>query len=145
MAKVRIRVCTLILFCLLLFLFCCFLAPWLLLSRRYCFSCLGCRAVLRFSLPFLILADAIFNAAVHFIAVQPAISRLIIQGWTLSYRFLLWSCRRHIHFATKDVFVVTTSCRPIFFFLFWLSFFSSFSCRHAVPIVTVQPVAIHIL
>ena len=40
-------------------LFYCFLAPWLLPSRRYCFSCLGCRAVLRFSLPFLILA-AIF-------------------------------------------------------------------------------------
>ena len=77
--------------CLLLFLFCCFLALWLLPYRRYCFSCLVCCAVLRFSLPFLILAPfiyhAIFIAAVHFIAVQPAISRLFIQGWTLSCRF----------------------------------------------------------
>ena len=30
---------------------------------------------------------AIFIAAVHFIAVQPAISRLFIQGWTLSCHF----------------------------------------------------------
>ena len=45
-----------VLFCLLLFLFCCFLAPWLLPSRLYCFRCLGCRAVLCFSPPFLILA-----------------------------------------------------------------------------------------
>ena len=28
---------------------------------------------------------------------------------------MLWSCRRHIHFATKDVFVVTKSRRPVFF------------------------------
>ena len=74
-----------------LYLFCCFLTPWLLPSHRYCFRCLVCRAVLRFSPPFFILAaifcHAIFNAAIHFIAVQPAISRLFIQGWTLSCCF----------------------------------------------------------
>ena len=43
------------------FYFAVFFAPWLLPSRRYCFRCLGCRSVLRFSLPFLIL-DAIFIA-----------------------------------------------------------------------------------
>ena len=42
-----------VLFCLLLFLFCCFLAPWLLPSLHYCFCYLGCRAVLCFFLPFL--------------------------------------------------------------------------------------------
>ena len=56
-------------FCLLLFLFYCFLAPWLLPSRRYCFSCLGCRAVLCFSPPFLILA-AIFLPC-HFQCCRP--------------------------------------------------------------------------
>ena len=56
--------------------------------------------------------------------------------------FLLWSCRCHVHFVAKDVFVVTTGRCPVFL-LFW-SPFSSFSRRHAVPIVTVQPVAIHI-
>ena len=93
-----------------------------------------------------IFCHAIFIAAIHFIAVQPAISRFFIR-LDLELPFLLWSCRRHTHFAAKDVFVTTTSRRPIFFFLllFWLSFFSSFSRRHAVPIVTVQPVAIHIL
>ena len=50
-------------------LFYCFLAPWLLPSHRYCFSCLGCRAVLRFSLPFLILA-AIFLPC-HFQCCRP--------------------------------------------------------------------------
>ena len=83
-------VSVIVLFCLLLFLFSCFLAPWLLPSRCYCFSCLGCRAILRFSLPFLIrhfYCHAIFIAAVHFIAVQPAVSQLFIQGWTLIVRF----------------------------------------------------------
>ena len=38
----------------------------------------------------------------------------------LELPFLLWSCRRHIHFAAKDVFVATTSRRPIFLLLlFW--------------------------
>ena len=50
-------------------LFCCFLVPWLLPSRRYCFSCLGCHAVLRFSPPFLILA-AIFLPC-HFQCCRP--------------------------------------------------------------------------
>ena len=36
----------------------------------------------------------------------------------LELPILLWSCRRHIHFAAKDVFVVTTSRRPIFFVAF---------------------------
>ena len=31
---------------------------------------------------------------------------------------LLWSCCRHIHFAAKNVFVATTSRRPIFFVAF---------------------------
>ena len=47
-----------------LFCFACFyfyFAPWLLPSRRYCFSCLGCRAVLRFCPPFLILAAIFFT------------------------------------------------------------------------------------
>ena len=34
-----------------------------------------------------IFCDAIFIAAIHFIAVQPAILRLFIQGWTLSCCF----------------------------------------------------------
>ena len=41
-------------------------------------------------------------------------------------QFLLWFCR-HIHFAAKDVFVVTTGCRPVFFS--WLPLFLSFSRR----------------
>ena len=65
---------------------------WLLASCRYCFRCLGCRAVLRFSLQFFysschFYCHAIFIAAVHLITVQPAISRLFIQGWTLSFHF----------------------------------------------------------
>ena len=36
----------------------------------------------------------------------------------LELPFLLWSCRRHIHFAAKDVFVSTTSRRPISFCCF---------------------------
>ena len=36
----------------------------------------------------------------------------------LELPFLFWSCRRHIHFAAKDVFVATTSRRPIFFVAF---------------------------
>ena len=55
----------------------------------------------------------------------------------LELPFLLWSCCCHIHFAAEDVFVVTSGCCPVFFLLFWLSFFSSFSpsycsyvCRH---------------
>ena len=43
------------------------------------------------------------------------LSQLFIQGWTFELPFLLWSCRRHSHFAAKDVFVVTTGRRPIFF------------------------------
>ena len=50
-------------------LFCCFLTPWLLPSRHYCFSCLGCRTVLHFSPPFLILA-AIFLPC-HFHRCRP--------------------------------------------------------------------------
>ena len=70
----------------ILFLFCCFLSLWLLPFR-----CLGCRAVLRFSPPFLILAavfipmpfsslpsilscfsqTAIIIIAIHFITFQP--------------------------------------------------------------------------
>ena len=58
-----------VLFCFLIFLLFCFLAPWLLLSRRFRFSCLGCRAVLRFSPPFLTLA-AIF-LPYHFNRCRP--------------------------------------------------------------------------
>ena len=50
-------------------LFCCFLVPWLSPSRRYCFSCLGCRAVLLFSLPFLILAAILLRC--HFQHCRP--------------------------------------------------------------------------
>ena len=38
----------------------------------------------------------------------------------LELPFLLWSCRRHIHFAAKGVFVATTSRRPISFFVAFL-------------------------
>ena len=70
-------------------------------------------------------SHAIFIAAVHFIAVQPAIIVAFHSRLDLSFvelPFLLWSCRRHIHFAAKDVFIVTTNCRPILFLLFWLFF-----------------------
>ena len=61
----------------------------------------------------------------------------------LELLFLLWSYGRcHIHFAAKDVFVVTTDSRPVFFFCFSGC---RFSRRHAVPIVTVQPVATYVL
>ena len=36
----------------------------------------------------------------------------------LEIPLLLWSCRRHIHLAAKDVFVVTTSRHPILFVAF---------------------------
>ena len=62
-----------------------------------------------------IFCHAIFITAIHFIAVQPAISRLHSR-LDFELPFLLWSCRRHIHFAVKDVFVATTSRRPVFFF-----------------------------
>ena len=67
----------------------------------------------------------IFIAAVHFIAVQPAIIAAFHSRLDLSFvelPFLLWSCHRHINFAAKDVFVVTTSCRPVFFFFFFFAF-----------------------
>ena len=89
------------------------------LSRHYCFSCFGCHAVLRFSPPFLILA-AIFLPC-HFQCCRPfyrcSASNIAAFHSTmdLECHFLLWSCRRHIYFATKDVFIVTTSRRPIFF------------------------------
>ena len=63
-------------------------------------------------------SHAIFIAAVHFIAVQPAIIVAFHARLDLSFvqlPFLIWSCRRHIDFAAKDIFVVTTGRRPIFF------------------------------
>ena len=91
-------------------------------SCRYCFSCLGCRAILRFSPAFLILA-AIFLPC-HFHHCRP-IYRCSASNVAafhskldLELLFLLWFCRRHIHFATKDVFVVTTGRRPVPFFAF---------------------------
>ena len=51
-----------ILICLLLFLFLCFLAPWLLPSRHYCFSSLHHCAILRFSSLF-------FYSCRHFFAM----------------------------------------------------------------------------
>ena len=129
---------------------------WLLPSRRYCFRFLGCRAVLRFSPQFFILA-AIFIAvpfsslpSILSLFSQTAIIAAFQSRLDLSFvglPFLLQSCRCHIHFAAEDAFVVAIGRRPIFLLLFWL-FFSSYSCRHflvAVPIVTVQPIAIHTL
>ena len=145
-----------VLFCLLLFLFCCFLVLWPLPSRHYCFHCLGCRAVLRFSPPFLILAAILiavpFSSLPSILSLfsQTAIIAAFHSRLDLSFvglPFLLRSCCCHIHLAAKDSFVVTTGCRP-FYLLFWLSFLLSFSCCHllvAVPIVTIQPIAIHIL
>ena len=63
---------------------------------------------------------AIFIAAVHFIALQPAIITTFHSRLDLSFvelPFLLWSYCRHIDFAAKDVFIVTTG-RPLFFFAF---------------------------
>ena len=63
-----------------------------------------------------IFCRAIFNTAIHFIAVQPAISRLFIQSWTLSCRFCSGPVVAiFILLLAKDVFVATTSRRPIFF------------------------------
>ena len=90
---------------------------------------------------------AIFIAAVHFDHCRPFYrcsarhqsSRLFIQGWTLSCRF----CSGPV-IAIFILLLKTFSLglyigrRPVLLFLFfWLSFFSSFSRRHAVPIVTV--------
>ena len=100
-------------------LFCCFLAPWLLPSRRYCFSCLGCRAVLRFSPPFLILA-AIFLPC-HFQRCHPfyRCSASNIAAFhsrlDLELPFFALVLSSPYSFATKDVFIVTTSRRPVFF------------------------------
>ena len=68
---------------------------------------------------------AIFIAAVHFIAAQPALSRLFMQGWT----FLLLSCR----FCAGPVVAMfilllkTFHCDyrllPCFFFFFFIFFF----------------------
>ena len=126
-----------------------FSRPWLLPSRCYCFSYLGCRAVLRFSTPFLILA-AIFlpchfhhchpfyrcsasNIAAFHSRLDlelPFFARSVVAIFILLLRTFCCDYRSPPHFLS---------------FLFWLSFFSSFSCRHPVPIVTAQPLAIHIL
>ena len=78
-------------------------------------SLLICRAVLASLCHFY--CHAILIAAVQFIAVQPAIiaafQRLVHSF--VEFPFLIWSCRRHINFAAKDVFVVTIVHRPIFF------------------------------
>ena len=61
--------------------------------------------------------------------------------------FLLWSCRCHIHFPAKDAFIVTYRSLPHLFCFSGL-FFLSFSRCHiliAVPILIVQPIAIHML
>ena len=54
---------------------------------------------------------AIFIAAVRFIAVQPAIIASFHPRLDL---FMLWFCHRRIHFAAKDVYVVTTGRCPVF-------------------------------
>ena len=94
-----------VLFCLLLFFFCCF-------SRRgYC--CLATIvfadwvAVPLFDSVHHFYCHAIFIAAIHFIAVQPATMVAFHSKLNLSLPFLLWSRRPHIHFVAKDVFLVT--------------------------------------
>ena len=59
-------------------LFCCFLMPWLLPSRRYCFSCLGCRAILRFS--------TIFNSSRHFFTMPFSSLPSILSLFSQQYR-----------------------------------------------------------
>ena len=122
-----------------------------------CFCCLGCCTVLRFSLPFLII-DTIF-IAVPFSSLLPILSLFSQTTIIVAFHsrlnltfvglpFLLWSCHRHIHFAAKDASAVTTGRRPVFLFIFFFYFSGCRSSRHfvvAVPIVTVQPIAIHIL
>ena len=63
--------------------------------------------------------------------------QLFVQGWTFPFvglPFLFWSCRRHIHLADKDAFVVTKGRCPVFFFFAFLVvvlfviFMPSFSC-----------------
>ena len=102
--------------------FSCFLLLWPLPSPRYCFHCLGCRVVLHFSPPFLILAaificQAIFIAGIHFVAVQPESNYhgFYFKGgpsfcWISIFALVLF------HFAAKDAFVVTTGHRPFFCF-----------------------------
>ena len=92
-----------------------------------------------------IFCHAIFISAIHFIAVQPAISRLFIQSWTLSCCFCSGPVVATFILLLKMFSLRLLVAALFFLLLFWLSFFSSFSCRHAVPIVTVQPIAIHIL
>ena len=98
------------------------------------FFSLGCRAVLRFSLPFKIPASIYIPTPFSslpsvLLLFSQQLSRLFIQGWT----FRLLSCR----FSSGAVAIFEVAA-PLFFsfLLFWLSFFSSFSRHHAVPIVT---------
>ena len=75
-----------------------------------------------------LLLSAIFNSSCHFHRCRPfyryrpfyhcSTSNIAAfhSSLDLELPFLLWSCRRHIHFAAKD-FVVTTSRRPVFAFL----------------------------
>ena len=86
------------------------------------FPQLGFRAVLRLSPTFLIIAPP-FLLPCHFHRYRPfyRCSASNIAAFhsrlDLELPFLLWSCRRHIHFAAKD-FVVTTGCCPVVFFAF---------------------------
>ena len=98
---------------------------WLLPSRRYRFRCLGCRAVLRLSPPFFIqppfLLPCHFHRCHPFIAVQQAIITAFHSRLDLSFvelLFLLWSCRRHIHYCCKRRFRCDYMSPPRYFFAF---------------------------
>ena len=91
---------------------------------------------------------AISIAASHFVTIQPDSN---YRGFSFKAGpFFCWVAIFALVLLSpysSCCFVVTTGCTPRFF-LFWLSFFSSFSNRHflvAVAIVTVQPIAIHIV
>ena len=106
-------------------------------------------AIFNSSCPFY--CRAIFIAAVHFVAVQPDSN---YHGFSFKAGpFFYWiavfalSCRHHIHLAAKDRCDYRSP--PNFF-----CFSGCYSSRHfhsrrhfliAVPIVTIQPIAIHIL
>ena len=135
------------------FIFYCFLAPCSILPLLF----------LLFRLPYRsLLLSAIFNSSRYFHRCRPfchcsarqQISQLFIQGWT----FLLLGCRfcsgpvvaifiLLLKMLSLQLQVAAPVCL-LFFVLFFDFLVVVFSCCLfivAVPIVTVQPIAIHIL
>ena len=75
----------------------------------------------RSSLLSAIFCHAIFIAAIHFIAVQPATSRLFIQGWTLSCRFCSGTVVA-IFILLLKMFSLRLQVAAPFFFVFFVAF-----------------------